>query len=56
MIRQSGSSRINTRPRTNTTDDIDLGYPSDILTKINTIKIVMEKIIKLIYLSFLVHQ
>tara|TARA_B100001057_G_scaffold457582_1_gene506016 strand:- start:9936 stop:12008 length:2073 start_codon:yes stop_codon:yes gene_type:complete len=34
MIRQSGSSRINTRPRTNTTDDIDLGYPSDILTKI----------------------
>ena len=34
MIRQSGSSRINTSPRTNTKDDINLGEEKEILSKI----------------------
>ena len=34
MIRQSGSSRINTKPRKYNQDDIDLGEPNETLTKI----------------------
>ena len=34
MIKQSGSSRINTKPRSKNIDDIDLGEPAEILSKI----------------------
>ena len=33
MIRQSGSSRINSRPRTNNSEDIDLGENPEIISK-----------------------
>ena len=39
MIRQSGSSRINTSPRTNTKDDINLGEEKDTFKELNMIKI-----------------